>query len=380
MEQTIIIDRIQFSAIKVNSVTEWVFLELFDSGGLHSLAELGVGKNTNQIISKITEIFDLVAGNPLKGETELLKMVDIDPSFLKPLSSTSVAISALRSAIAILEAEYLERSLSENLGGLGVKNVELYANINRTLLTRDRSPTNFGRTAEKIVKLGFRTIKCAPFDEVDNTQTLDAAIEASKNGVARVSAVRKAIGPDIQLLVDCHRRFDIQSAIVVSEDMAKLGVNWFEEPVDTETKQDEMAEIARRICIPVAGGESLYGLESFESLISKGAVQVIMPDVMFCGGATEAYKTGLLAASNSVGFSPHSPSGTVSTLTSAHVCASIPDVMPLEHAVDEASWRSEILDPPELVENGMLWLPNGAGLGAKLNTVTVNRRGRTWNP
>ena len=132
---------------------------------------------------------------------------------------------------------------------------------------------------------GFRTIKCAPFDEVDASKTGPDAVRAARIGIERVAAVRSAIGPDVRLLVDCHRRFDLESALVVADELSRLEIGWFEEPVDTETEQDDMAEIARRVSMPVAGGESLYGVAAFEGLMQKRAAHVIMPDVMFCGGA-----------------------------------------------------------------------------------------------
>ncbi len=207
-----------------------------------------------------------------------------------------------------------------------------------------------------------------------------AAVEAARIGIKRVAAIRSAIGSDVRLLVDCHRRFDVKSALIVAEELAKSDIGWFEEPVDTETEQDEMTEIAAKVSMPVAGGESLYEVEAFEELIKKGATHAIMPDVMFCGGASAAYRTSVLADRMGIGFSPHSPSGTVPLLTSGHVCAAAPKAMPLEHAVDEASWRHELLDPPERIEDSMLRIPPGPGLGATPNWSVIERRGRRWKP
>jgi len=74
----------------------------------------------------------------------------------------------------------------------------------------------------------------------------------------------------------------------------------------------------------------------------------------------------------------HCPTGPVSLLASAHVTAAIPGALPLEHAVDEAPWRLELLDLPERIKGGRLWLPAGIGVGAKLNAELVSRYGRPW--
>lgn len=380
MDAIIVLDRVQFAAVRVNANTEWSFAEVYDLHGASAAAEFGITTGSPEVGERIAELVGVLAGRPLDDEQAVVEAAGIDPGLLTPISITSVAVSALRNIVTVLQAVHAGVSLTEKLGGTAASSVELYANINRALLGRHRSPASFGRVAERAAGRGFRTIKCAPFDEVDKTKTADSAVEASRTGVERVAAVRAAIGPDIRLLVDCHRRFDLESALRVAEELVKLDVGWFEEPVDIESSQDDMAEIARRVSMPVAGGESLYGVESFEALLEKRATHVIMPDVMFCGGASEAYRTGLLAHRLGAGFSPHSPSGTVPLLTSAHVCAALPDAMPLEHAVGETPWRHELLDPPERVEDGRLWFPGGPGLGATLNAAVIDRRGRRWDP
>ena len=280
--------------------------------------------------------------------------------------------------MTILQAVHARVSLTERLGGTPAGSVELYGNINRCLLSQDRSPTSFAKAAERVAGFGFHITKCALFDEVDGSGTGESAVQAARTGAEWVAAVRAAMGPDVGLLVDCHRRFDLKSAPTVAEELSKLDVGWFEEPVDPYTRPDDMAEIARQMSMSVAGGEGFYGLGSFERLLEKRAAHIVMPDVMFCGGASEAHWIGLLADRFGAGFSPHCPRGTVALLTGAYVCAAHRDPMPLEHAVDEAPWRHELLDPPERVKAGRLWFPGGSGLGATLNEAAIDRRGRRW--
>ena len=168
-------------------------------------------------------------------------------------------------------------------------------------------------------------------------------------GIQRVAAVRDAVGPDVTLMVDCHGRFDVESAVVVAEELAELGVDWFEEPVRPNAEPADSARIAARVSMTLAGGEMGYGEEVFADLIEGKAVEVIMPDVMFCGGAAVAARSGRAAIVNGGGVSLHSPSGPVSLLTGGHVTASIPGAMALEHAVHEAEWRAELLMPGERV-------------------------------
>ena len=380
MSDSIVLDRVEFAAIEVNARTEWRLAEVFDRDGASAVAEFVEREGDRNVADLIAELVGSLAGKSLAGDAAVAGAAGVDESRFRPFGGPAIAVSAVRSAVTILQAVHAGVSLTEWLGGAPKDSVELYANINRALLGQDRSPADFGRMAERIAGRGFRTIKCAPFDEVDESKAGPDAVRAARIGIERVAAVRSAIGPDVRLLVDCHRRFDLESALVVADELSRLEIGWFEEPVDTETEQDDMAAIARRVSMPVAGGESLYGVAAFEALTGKRAAHAIMPDVMYCGGAAEAHRAGMMADRMGVGFSPHSPSGTVSLLTAGHVCAAAPKAMPLEHAVAEAPWRHELLDPPERVEDGRLWLNPGPGLGAAPNWAAIERRGRRWTP
>ena len=203
-------------------------------------------------------------------------------------------------------------SLTEALGGDPQDSVPLYANINRGLFGPRRAPADFVRAAERAVREGFRAVKCAPFDEMSPGDRVGRA----RPGIRRVAAVREAVGPDVTLLVDCHSRFDVESAVIVAEEQAELGVGWFEEPVQATEDPEGMARIAARVPIAVAGGEKGYGEELFADLVDRVAVRVIMPDVKHCGGVAAAARSGRAAIDAGGGVSLHSPSGPVSLLAS----------------------------------------------------------------
>ena len=269
-------------------------------------------------------------------------------------------------------------SLTEALGGEPRDSIPLYANINRGLFATQRTPADFAAAAERAVREGFRAVKCAPFDEVSPRSGTDEAVRLARPGMRRAAAVRGAIGPDVRLLIDCHSRFDIESAVIVADELAALGIDWFEEPVQPTEDPEGMAEIAARVPMPVAGGEDGYGEDMFADLIEREAARVIMPDVKHCGGAAVAARSGIAAIEAGGGVSLHSPSGPVSLLASGHVTAAMPGAMPLEHAVYEADCRADLLSPRERVEGGRLWLPGGPGLGAGLSWQMAQKSGRVW--
>ena len=100
-----------------------------------------------------------------------------------------------------------------------------------------------------------------------------------------------------------------------------------------------------------------------------------MPDIKYCGGVEEAVRIAKSAIKNRIGFSPHCPSGPISLLASAHVCASLDQRVILEHAVEEFEYRHEFIDPFEVIRNGQLHMPDGAGVGADLNPESLKRYG-----
>ena len=164
----------------------------------------------------------------------------------------------------------------------------------------------------------------------------------------------------------------------LTSQMVRIG---FDAAIDPAGNADELAAIAESAAMPVAGGESGYGSDFFARLIDAGTVSIIMPDVKFCGGVAEAATAGRAALDAGANVSLHSPSGPVSSLASAHVTAAMPGAMHLETAVHEATWRADLLSPPERIEDGRLRIPDGPGLGATLNVTTLLRRGgRRWEP
>ena len=360
--------------------TNWLFAVVSDGEGSSTTVEITNSGNPRSVSEAVTGMASILRDEELADESEIETLLGLTPADLRADPVSATAVSGLRTAAAQLMAMRSGLTLCEYLDGRPASSVELYANINRALFATDRTPADFGRMAERAARAGFRTFKCAPFDEVSPPSSPDRILDEASTGIARVRAVREAIGPDARLLVDCHSRFERDSAPLVADELAKLDVGWFEEPVDPESNADDLAEIARSAQIPVAGGESGYGADFFDDLLDSEAVSIIMPDVKHCGGAIEAVTAGRSAILKGRGFSMHSPSGPVSLLASGHATAAVRGAMPLEHAVYEADWRPDLIDPPECVENGHLLLPNTPGLGATLNSDLLRRFGRIWEP
>jgi galactonate dehydratase len=307
------------------------------------------------------------------------QLVGRDPTQIEPISNEllaeaqgrapATAVSAVEQALWDIYGQKSGLPIWALLGGRYRDHINLYANINRA--TFDRSPSGFADSASQAVADGFPAVKCAPFDGVSCRLPDKASnLKNIKLGIQRVAAIREAIGPDIRLMVDCHSRFDVPTAIGVAKEMAPLNLSWLEEPLP-RTDLDGLRFVREHIGMPVAGGESLIGRSGFWDIIKRRRLDVIMPDVKHTGGILELRKIAATAEVCGLSISPHNPSGPVSTLASVHVSAVIPNFMALEYPWGEAPWRRELLVPEEIVQDGTITVPDRPGLGFALNEDVV---------
>ena len=187
----------------------------------------------------------------------------------------------------------------------------------------------------------------------------------------RVRAVRKAIGDEIELAVDCHDRMDAAEALVVADALAESDLFWFEEPVP-HRQVDDLARISETISMPTASAESVFGVEGFAPFLTRRVVDVLMPDVKHDGGLAETSHIAAAARMHGLLVAPHNPSGPVATAATAQVISAAPNFYILEYAWGEAPWRAELLSPPECIEDGHLVLSDLPGIGHRLNDETVS--------
>ena len=370
-----ILTTLGFASVAVNERTEWTFVEVRDNQGLSSVVETTGGSDVS---GQLSDLMSTVAGRVIEDESQLAELARVTPDQARRSLPLATAISALRTALVDLQAQRDGLSLTQALGGRPTAKVQLYANLNRALLGGERTPRAFAVVAGRAARDGFAIVKCAPFDEVHPPSDIDVIIDLARPGLDRVAAVREAVGPDVAVLVDCHSRFEPHTAPAIAEELAKLNVGWFEEPVEPTRHPEALAEIASRVDAPIAGGESGYGADFFDGLVTSGAVSITMPDIKYCGGVAEAVKAAAAVAHSGGRTSLHGPSGPISNLAGAHVTAAMAAAMPLEFGVYEVPWRAELIEPAERIEGGYLWFPGGPGLGARINPKVLRRYGRRW--
>ncbi len=364
-ERSLRVEEMTLSFVRVSERTTWMFVHLRTNLGLSGLGECSVGRRSE--LPELKEAFEAARGRS-PFDIEAYRAAG------RELAATggileATAFSAIEQALWDLVGKAVDAPVHELTGGLLHQSLPAYANINR--VTRERTPKGFAANARAAVEDGFAAIKAAPFDgfpALDAPATEVAA--ATDLGVACVEAIRAAVGPEVDLLIDCHSFFDVELAVDVARRLEPQSLAWYEEPV-APTDVAATKAIERAIRQRMAGGEFLFGIEGFGPLCRERAVDVIMPDVKHCGGLLEARKIAAVAELDGVAVSPHNPSGPVATAASAQLCAGLPNFEILEMQWGEAAWRGDLVEPPERFEEGSIAVPEGPGLGIELNAAVA---------
>ena len=285
-------------------------------------------------------------------------------------------VSAIDQALWSLHAQGSGQSLAQNLG-VRRDEVPVYANINRR--TEDRSPAGFAASAEAAVAAGHVAFKVAPFDEVDPAICGQGdGVAAMQAGLARVGAVREAVGPQARLMVDCHWRFDEATARALYDAAARLDVYWIETPLpEVAANIPALARLRRQgnaLGIRQAGLETSVGWGTVRPYCEAGAYDVVMPDMKYIGGIREMERTAVECEALGVGVSPHNPSGPICHAASLQVSASLGAFDRLELQFDESPLFDSLVGAPFAeVSDGYAQLPRGRGIGVKLDDDMLER-------
>jgi L-alanine-DL-glutamate epimerase-like enolase superfamily enzyme len=191
--------------------------------------------------------------------------------------------------------------------------------------------------------------------------------------IARVAAVRRALGPKAKLMVDVNCAWSPAFAIEMGRAMEPYGLYWIEEPVSTDDI-DGSAEVASALATPVAGYETEIGLYGFRDLIVRNAVDVVQPDLAWTGGLSEGRRIAALGQAHHKMVTPHAFGGAVLLAASLHFAAATPSALVLEFDQNANGLRDELLKEPIRVErDGTIRLTERPGLGIELDRGAVER-------
>lgn len=288
--------------------------------------------------------------------------------------ATVTAMTGIEIALWDLAGKILGVPVYQLLGGKFRDTVRLYCDSHAG---EDFSPESYAERAREVVSMGFDALK---FD-VDETEAgfrndrwnWHASGPEIKWMVERVGAVRDAVGPNIDLCIDMHGRYDTASGIAVARAMEQFDLLWLEEPVPPENVS-AMREVKMNARTPLCSGENLYLRWGFRDLIEQNAVDFIMPDIPKCGGLSECRKIANMAEVHYIPLAPHNVCGPLGTMASAHVCASIPNFLVMEwHWIDYEGWDELTIQDQPVIQNGHVVLNDKPGIGLDVNDQAVQK-------
>ena len=193
------------------------------------------------------------------------------------------------------------------------------------------------------------------------------AMGGRRMDVASVKAIRDAVGEPVDIMLDVNSAYDAATAIAVCRQLEAEDITWIEEPVPPDDLEG-YRRVREHQAIPVAAGESEFGVFGFRELIARGAIDILQPDVARVGGFTGARRVGALAHAHNLRYAPHTGfSAGVSHLAALHVAASVPNLMTYEYFFAPNPLRDLFTDPFPVPQKGMIAVPSGPGLGLVLD-------------
>jgi galactonate dehydratase len=348
---------------------EYLFVEVVTDEGVSGWGEITTypGPVANRavagILSNLTEL--LKGDDPAKIEAVWNKVFR---SFT--YVGTRGAVSAVTSAVDIalwdIRGKALGLPICDLLGGRVRDTIPLYTHPQEA-----SEPRKAAEDARRVVSAGYRAFKIDPFIHSlieHHTGYLDGQISrrGEEEGVEIVAAVREAVGPDVEILIDAHAMYNVPTAVRLANRLAPYSIHWFEEPVPPESLQ-ALRQVREQMGVRISVGERLHTRWEVLPVLAGCLTDFLMPDVTWTGGISELKKISTLAEAYYVPMSPHDAGGPVNVLAGAHVMATVPNFYRLETSRASLDFYNPMIDEPLQIRNGELVLPRRPGLGVELS-------------
>lgn len=287
-------------------------------------------------------------------------------------------ISAIEQALWDIKGKVLGVPVYEMLGGKIRDRARVYAN---GWSFRCATPDQFAREAERVVRDGYTALKLYPLGSPEpgspdgllrhvSLRAIDR--DAERLAVERVRAVRDAVGPDVDVLLDMSAELTTDAIIRIGRQVEELDIFFFEEPVDP-ADVEALKKVSEQVNLPIAVGERLYTRYGFRRVMENHAADILQPDIGNTGGIMEAKKIAAMAEVYSMRIQPHTCASPVATAAALQLDACIPNFVIQELYPYRLPQHFDIVDlaPERQVENSHLPIPERPGLGVELVEAQV---------
>ena len=350
----------------------WVFVRVeTDSPDLVGWGEATLEWKTKAVVGAIEDLAPLLIGRDPRDIEQAVRVLK-KHSFWRLGVIGMSAVSGIEMALWDILGKALGVPVWRLLGGKVRDKVKVYTHLGlgdmravyetldaEPLLARAHEVVAKGYTAFKAVFIPY-THYHAPLPEVDKVGRM-------------MEALRKAVGPTIEVMVDFHGRPASAAAALAYIDALAPGRPMFVEEPLPPGEIDGLKVVAAHSKVPLATGERLVDRAEFAELLAARVVSIVQPDICHCGGLLEAKKIAAMAEAVSVGVAPHNPLGPIAGVAALHFAVSTPNHVIQEEMVGAVPWYFEVVDGPIRLVDGFWQVPEAPGLGITVNEAACER-------
>jgi galactonate dehydratase len=291
-------------------------------------------------------------------------------TYMGTRGAASHVVSGIDIALWDIRGKVLGLPVYELLGGKVRDDIPLYTHPLRSMLDQDDTLVQEIRA---IIDSGHTAFKFDPFPNMGgsrfNDDYLDGGMSVEGENIAAklTHRIREVAGPDIEILIDAHGRFNVPTAIRLCRRLEQAGqIAWFEEPVPVES-YNALEQVREKVSAAITVGERLHTRWEFVPILERKLADHIMPDVTWAGGISELKKISTMAEAYYIPVSPHDASGPINVVAGAHVMMTVPNFYRLETSRYDLSKYNVFIKTPLDNKGGSLHLSNHPGLGLEMN-------------
>lgn len=275
-------------------------------------------------------------------------------------------------------ARYMRKAETQGTGnwglaGQGPTDVTGFDDLNDFLVRADQ-------LAESLLAEGIRAMKIWPFDlAAEKTHGQFISADDMKKAIRPFEMIRNRVGDEMEIMVEFHSMWQLLPAMQIARALEPFRTFWHEDPIRMDSLRD-LKRYAESSAAPVCASETLGGRRAFRELLETGAAGVIMFDLAWCGGLTEAKAISSMAEAWHLPVAPHDCTGPVVFAASTHLALNAPNAIFQESVrAFYKGWYREVVTQVPPVSDGCVTVPPGAGFGCELNPdidrkFTVTRR------
>lgn len=351
---------------------ELVFLELETDTGLVGTSEVRMVSRTETVLACIDELAPrhVIGRDPFDVERMAWNIQRSE--YDRPGEVSQSALACFDVSCWDLIGQSLGVPVWKLLGGKFNERVLAYAN---GWYQAERDPAKIAALAKTVVAKGYKGMKLDPFGHA----SAELSSADRRHAMAIVAAVRDAVGPDIQLMLELHGRFTPSTAAAVAKALEPYDPEWIEEPTPPENALAYRA-VRNATHLPIATGERAHAMEDIRGFIEQGMVDIVQVDLTHFGGFLPMKKLAGWAEAYALNMAPHNVCGPVGTMANLHYAVATPNYKVLEHFNDFAdSWVHDLVDHSPRIdpEDGCFVAPDRPGLGLSLNHAECKKHPRT---